>query len=972
MEIPVEFKGLFDNNWRESAIWGGRFGLKSHSIARYLLIKARQDKTKIACFREFQNSIADSSYQLLVDLINYYDLKEFKVTDKTIINMLNGSDFIFKGLHLNEQSIKSIEGIDIAWCFVAGTMIDNVPIENIKPGDYVSSYSHKNYSIDRKRVLRVIKRPKPKKLFRLLTSHGLVDTIATGEHPFYVKGKGYTPIQEIKKGDIVYEKVKFTRSCVLSWFMWRYDRDKHTLQTTEVCQKWWTFLLGLCKKALIRKDENEQPNGQHIGSSKNEKKTKRNRTWSKSSWRERKGILYTSKLALQKTWSRLVERTGSKDRRRIQNAISSDKLQDRLGKCILYVGNRMRWISASWKKIKRGRCKENCILREVRVENVEVQEQGYHEQHRYGDARDYVYNLEVEINNNYFANDILVHNCEEAQTLSKASLEVLTPTVRKPGSKIIYTYNRLLEDDPVHQRLIIEGRPDTLKINVNYDVAIKYHMMPDVILKEIEDDKKNRPALYKHKWLGEPNSMEKKIYNDWQIIDEIPHEARLERYGLDFGYTNDPCALVAVYKFNDGYILDEHIYSPRMANSDIASYLLNVEKALTVADSAEPKSIAEIASRGVLITKAQKGADSKIFGIHYVQDQKISVTKKSTNIIKEYRSYLWKTDNNDRIINDPIDENNHCFVGDTLISTSDGLRRIETIKIGEMVYTSKGYKPVLKRWNNGIQRVNKYSLQFDTFTVIIEATKDHLIKTSKGWKKISELQLGMTIYLNNYLWVKSIDYIQKKDIFHEARKECTPTCGSTFMDKYLMGIIFIIKTKILGIIELITLLSSKVTDIYQDTQKKDLSKTQTSANLFNKRALLPQKLGTVVKREEHGIANKPNYNGAGESARPMCVYGAKEHIKQDIKASPSFVTKTAKLRHFEIGEENKQMVYDLTVNDCHEYFANGILVHNCMDAIRYAITSIHPDYMNRLSAPKFATGDYVLNSLIKEDEGSYY
>jgi len=126
------------------------------------------------------------------------------------------------------------------------------------------------------------------------------------------------------------------------------------------------------------------------------------------------------------------------------------------------------------------------------------------------------------------------------------------------------------------------------------------------IVRTIEQRQGNK-NWWKVYGLGELGETEAQIYRDWSIIDEIPHEARLVRYGLDFGYTNDPCALVAVYKFNDGYILDEHIYSPRMANSDIASYLLNVEKALTVADSAEPKSIAEIASRGVLITKAQKG-----------------------------------------------------------------------------------------------------------------------------------------------------------------------------------------------------------------------------------------------------------------------------------------------------------------------------------------------------------------------------
>lgn len=356
--IPQEFKRLFDKDWREAAVYGGRFSLKSHTVARILLIRARQQKTRIACFREFQNSIADSSYQLLSDLIREYKLTDFQVTQNAIINTITGSDFIFKGLWNNEQSIKSIEGIDIAWV-------------------------------------------------------------------------------------------------------------------------------------------------------------------------------------------------------------------------------------------------------------------------------------------------------EEAQTVSSKSLEVLTPTVRKDGSQIIYTYNRLLEEDPVHKRLIMEGRPNTLVINVNYDIALKYGMMPDVIRLEMEDDKKNRPGLYKHKWLGEPFSSERKIYKDWNIIDEIPHEARLERYGLDFGYSNDPSSIVAVYKYNGGFILDEITYQKGLSNKQIADILLNQPQALTIADSAEPKSIDEIRTYGVNILPALKGQGSVNKGIQYVQDQRISVTKRSLNVIREYRNYLWQTDKEGRIINVP-------------------------------------------------------------------------------------------------------------------------------------------------------------------------------------------------------------------------------------------------------------------------------------------------------------------------------
>ncbi len=125
IEIPIEYKPLFDDWWREAALYGGRYSLKSHSVARFLLIRAREKKTRVACFREFQNSIADSSHQLLSELIEKYELNDFQVTNNGITNKINGSDFIFKGLHNNEQSVKSTEGIDIAWVEEAQTVSQN-------------------------------------------------------------------------------------------------------------------------------------------------------------------------------------------------------------------------------------------------------------------------------------------------------------------------------------------------------------------------------------------------------------------------------------------------------------------------------------------------------------------------------------------------------------------------------------------------------------------------------------------------------------------------------------------------------------------------------------------------------------------------------------------------------------------------------------------------------------------------------
>ncbi len=180
------------------------------------------------------------------------------------------------------------------------------------------------------------------------------------------------------------------------------------------------------------------------------------------------------------------------------------------------------------------------------------------------------------------------------------------------------------------------------------------------IIKSIEQ-RKNRAGWWKVYGMGQLGEVEGKIYKDWQIIDEIPHEAKLVRRGLDFGYTNDPTAVIDVYKYNGGYIWDEVMYQKGKSNRQIADALLNLEPILTIADSAEPKSIDEIAMYGVEIMPVTKGKDSVNHGIQLVQEQRISVTKRSVNTIKEYRNYLWLVDKDGRVLNTPEDGYNHAM-----------------------------------------------------------------------------------------------------------------------------------------------------------------------------------------------------------------------------------------------------------------------------------------------------------------------
>lgn len=172
--------------------------------------------------------------------------------------------------------------------------------------------------------------------------------------------------------------------------------------------------------------------------------------------------------------------------------------------------------------------------------------------------------------------------------------------------------------------------------------------------------------------LGLTGSLEGVIFNNWSIIKEIPIDAKLVGYGLDFGYTNDPTALIAVYSWNGKRIIDQIVYRTGMVNDDIARAIPH-PNVITYADSAEPKSIEEIRRKGVMIKGVTKGRDSINFGIQVMQGQEYLVTENSTDLIKELRNYTWATDKAGNSINKPIDAYNHGI---------DGLRYHEMMNLG--------------------------------------------------------------------------------------------------------------------------------------------------------------------------------------------------------------------------------------------------------------------------------------------------
>ena len=193
------------------------------------------------------------------------------------------------------------------------------------------------------------------------------------------------------------------------------------------------------------------------------------------------------------------------------------------------------------------------------------------------------------------------------------------------------------------------------------------------------------------------------------------------------------------------------------------------------------------------------------------------------------------------------------------------------------------------------------------------------------------------VYQHKSSMEKLLNYTQESDIFQEEQKECTLKFGNQLMVKSQKGFIYTIKMVIHGITQLITSSVLRAKNTYQFTEKKGLKTIQSLLNTFNQKVLKKQKTGINLKKVDYGILNTERGHGKIENIKNINANNAEMNLNHDTEELLSFAITTAKLKHFDIGESWSEEVYDIMVEDCHEYFANGILVHNCVDALRYVV-----------------------------------
>jgi phage terminase large subunit len=232
-----------------------------------------------------------------------------------------------------------------------------------------------------------------------------------------------------------------------------------------------------------------------------------------------------------------------------------------------------------------------------------------------------------------------------------------------------------------HTEVMPEHNAEFLLLTYKDNEAIPTETLEDLQIK-IE---KAKTSTYWANWCkvyvdGEIGNLQGTIFENWVQCDNIPTDAEFISYAMDFGFTNDPTAVSSVYRYNGELYIDELIYSTRLTNSDIIAKLKEIgitPQQMIVADSAEPKSIEDIRRAGFRIEGAKKGADSIRNSIDTLQQYKLNVTKRSTNIIKELRNYKWVIDRDGKSTSIPIDSYNHAI---------DGIRYVALNRLKKSVF----------------------------------------------------------------------------------------------------------------------------------------------------------------------------------------------------------------------------------------------------------------------------------------------
>jgi phage terminase large subunit len=283
---------------------------------------------------------------------------------------------------------------------------------------------------------------------------------------------------------------------------------------------------------------------------------------------------------------------------------------------------------------------------------------------------------------------------EEAQNVSQASLDVLTPTIRKPGSQLYFSWNPKHETDPVDALFGESLPPKTVKRIVNFD---DNPWFPDVLRAEMEYDRGRDPDKYAHVWRGGYlQNSSARVFQNWRVEEfEAPHDA-VHRLGADWGFATDPTTLVRCHIVGRTLYIDYEAFMVgcEIVNTpDLFMTVPEAEKWPIVADSSRPETISHMRKNGFpKIMGAVKGAKSVEEGIEWLKSYDIVVHPRCTHTIDELTFYSFKTDPlTGKVLPVLQDKKNHVI--DALRYACEGVRRSQPSKV-----TNFTPLPVMNKW----------------------------------------------------------------------------------------------------------------------------------------------------------------------------------------------------------------------------------------------------------------------------------
>ena len=229
--------------------------------------------------------------------------------------------------------------------------------------------------------------------------------------------------------------------------------------------------------------------------------------------------------------------------------------------------------------------------------------------------------------------------------------------VFRTEDKIILDFNPSDEYHWIYDKVITREDAD-----FNITTYLDNSFLNDSIKEEIERLKDTDETYWQIYGLGLKGVSKATIFN-YMEVDKIPEDAEFISYGADAGYTNDPTTLVSVYRKDFNLYIKEHIYQTQMTTYDIHNKWksVGINRETIYFDSAEPRLIEELRRMGWNVRPSLKGADSVNAGIDLLKRFKIHIQKDSHNCIQEFRNYKWQEDRSGKMINKPVDKNNHTI-----------------------------------------------------------------------------------------------------------------------------------------------------------------------------------------------------------------------------------------------------------------------------------------------------------------------